>query len=82
MQSVRMHTDGNGVSWAMAKCSVYGEVHKYLTENRTRGPCRLSELPPQDGFGSRVDRNRRAETDAGWRRATTAPSLAMTRYAI
>jgi len=27
-----MHTDGNGVSWAMAKCSVCGEVHKYRTE--------------------------------------------------
>jgi formylmethanofuran dehydrogenase subunit E len=32
MQSVRMYTDGNGVSWAMSKCSVCGEVHKYLTE--------------------------------------------------
>jgi hypothetical protein len=32
MQSVRMHTDGNGVSWAIAKCSMCGEVHKYLTE--------------------------------------------------
>jgi RNase P subunit RPR2 len=29
VQSVRLHIDGNGVTWAMAKCRVCGEVHKY-----------------------------------------------------
>lgn len=30
MESVVMHVDGNGVIWALAKCRVCGEVHKYL----------------------------------------------------
>ena len=30
MRSVVMHVDGAGVIWALAKCRVCGEVHKYL----------------------------------------------------
>ena len=37
MQSVRMHLDGNGVLWAMAKCRVCGEVHKYLVSEALAG---------------------------------------------
>ena len=38
MQSVRMHLDGNGLLWAMAKCRVCGEVHKYLVSEAVAGP--------------------------------------------
>jgi hypothetical protein len=37
MQSVRMHLDSNGVLWAMAKCRVCGEVHKYLVTEALAG---------------------------------------------
>jgi hypothetical protein len=37
MQSVRMYTDGDGVVWAMAKCRVCGEVHKYLLTDAIAG---------------------------------------------
>ena len=30
MRSVVMHVDGAGVIWALAKCRLCGEVHKYL----------------------------------------------------
>ncbi len=30
MNTIRMFVDGCGVSWALAQCSVCGEVHKYL----------------------------------------------------
>ena len=33
-----MHLDGNGVLWAMAKCRVCGEVHKYLVSEALAGP--------------------------------------------
>jgi hypothetical protein len=38
VQSVRMHLDGNGLLWAMAKCRVCGEVHKYLVSEALAGP--------------------------------------------
>ena len=37
MQSVRMHVDGQGVMWALTKCRVCGEVHKYLAAEVVRG---------------------------------------------
>jgi len=32
-----MHLDGNGLLWAMAKCRVCGEVHKYLVSEALAG---------------------------------------------
>ena len=37
MQSVRMHVDGSGVIWALTKCRVCGEVHKYLATEVVEG---------------------------------------------
>ena len=37
MQSVRMHVDGSGVIWALTKCRVCGEVHKYLAAEVVEG---------------------------------------------
>lgn len=33
MITVRMHVDGRGVLWAMAKCRVCGQIHKYLASD-------------------------------------------------
>jgi len=38
MLTVRMHGDGNGVIWAMAKCRICGEVHQYLVTEAIAGP--------------------------------------------
>lgn len=38
MQSVLMRIDGNGTLWALTKCKVCGEVHKYLAADVVRGP--------------------------------------------
>ena len=37
MQSVYMHVDGSGVIWALTKCRVCGEVHKYLASEVIEG---------------------------------------------
>lgn len=37
VQSVRMHVDGSGVIWALTKCRVCGEVHKYLAAEVVEG---------------------------------------------
>lgn len=37
MQSVRLHVDSSGVTWAIAKCRVCGEVHKYLVSEALAG---------------------------------------------
>ena len=37
MLTVRMHVDGSGVIWAMAKCRICGEVHKYLVTEAIAG---------------------------------------------
>jgi len=37
MLTVRMHGDGNGVIWAMAKCRICGEVHQYLVTEAIAG---------------------------------------------
>lgn len=37
MQSVRMHVDGSGIIWALTKCRVCGEVHKYLAAEVVEG---------------------------------------------
>ncbi len=38
MQSVRLHVDGSGTLWAMTKCRVCGEVHKYQAVEVAMGP--------------------------------------------
>ena len=38
MLTVRMHVDGQGVIWALAKCRVCGEVHKYRVSDAIAGP--------------------------------------------
>jgi hypothetical protein len=38
MKSVRLHVDGNGVTWVMAKCRGCGEVHKYVVSEVLAGP--------------------------------------------
>ena len=38
MQSVLMRIDGDGTLWALTKCKVCGEVHKYLAAEVVRGP--------------------------------------------
>jgi hypothetical protein len=42
-----MHVDKNGVIWAMAKCRICGEVHKYLSSEAIAGPvnCRSCGRP-------------------------------------
>jgi len=42
MHSVRLHLDGKGVLWLLAKCSHCGEVHKYPAAEAARGavPCK------------------------------------------
>lgn len=37
VQSVRMHVDGSGVIWALTKCRICGEVHKYLAAEVVEG---------------------------------------------
>jgi len=38
MESVRLHVDGNGIVWALAKCRLCREVHKYLATDAIAGP--------------------------------------------
>jgi hypothetical protein len=38
MQTVRLHADGSGALWALAKCRVCGEVHKYPAVDVVTGP--------------------------------------------
>lgn len=40
MQSVRLHLDGGGVLWLLAKCSRCGQVHKHLAANAAAGEIR------------------------------------------
>ena len=52
MQSVRMHLDGNGVVWAMAKCRVRGEVHEYLVSEVLAGAkCKICRHPMHHAHG-------------------------------
>jgi hypothetical protein len=37
MRTVVMHMDGSGVIWALAKCRVCSEVHKYLAAEAIAG---------------------------------------------
>lgn len=37
MQPVHMHVDGSGVMWALTKCQMCGEVHKYLATDVVQG---------------------------------------------
>ncbi len=65
MQSVRMHVDGSGVLWALTKCRMCGEIHKYLATEVVQGEaicrsCRhrmsvdgaVFEAPGQDDIGA------------------------------
>lgn len=47
MQSIRLHLDGNGMLWALAKCRTCGEVHKYPMTEVATGPveCRSCGRP-------------------------------------
>lgn len=47
MQSVRMHVDGDGVIWAMAKCRICGQVHKYRMTDAIAGAvnCKSCDRP-------------------------------------
>jgi recombinational DNA repair protein (RecF pathway) len=38
MQTVRLHVDGAGTLWALTKCRVCGEVHKYQAVEVAKGP--------------------------------------------
>ena len=40
MYKVRLHLDGLGVLWLMAKCRTCGEVHKYLATEVATGDVR------------------------------------------
>ena len=37
MQSVRLHVDGRGVAWLLAKCRRCGQIHKYLAADAASG---------------------------------------------
>ena len=47
MQTVRLHVAGDGVTWAMAKCSMCGEIYKYRVIEASVGilRCRGCGLP-------------------------------------
>jgi hypothetical protein len=47
MRTVVMHVDQAGVVWAIAKCRVCGEVHKYLVADAIAGDahCRSCKRP-------------------------------------
>jgi len=47
MRTVVMHVDGAGTIWALAKCRVCGEVHKYLVVEAIAGDahCRSCKRP-------------------------------------
>jgi hypothetical protein len=47
MQSVLMRVDGDGVLWALTKCKVCGEVHKYLATDVVQGPVRCKSCSRQ-----------------------------------
>lgn len=57
MQSVRMHLDGTSRMWAMAKCRVCGEVHKYLVGEALAGPVKCKSCArPMEIQGAVVEK--------------------------
>jgi len=49
MQSVRVHLDGNGVLWAIAKCRICGEVQQAGDGRGRFGPCQLQNVQSPNG---------------------------------
>ena len=55
MQSIVLHVDGSGQAWALAKCRICGQVHKYLLAEALKGVRCKSCKHPMEIDGAVID---------------------------